>query len=409
MADDETIIVTDPGDMSGYRLKFMFSHKIVREDPFEIVFYGAPYSTVPIRLFGLLGALFGAAFRKANMRHTTVKLQPATREKPEETLNLFRLYLDGAKNSFSQGIGDPTDVCFDAERLGKVLADLDKNSEALEQYAGALALNEAAATSYDTSALRGRIEAIEKTLGEQDVNRIRQSAHDRMKSLYQKWLSNEKYSAIRQAAKGKKARPIEPATVRSAEPYKEARVIAAPAASGERRSPASLGQLLFSFDGEIDRTEFWKGVAAIAIFGGVAAWLADALGTEYDPNMWIGGPAWPIGAWMFTAVGAKRCRDRGKPGWVMIFAFVPLIGVIWYVVELGMLAHRDAADGPFLTPTGWMLVGVLGLLVSIIAIFLGKARDPHLGPEMGFAVVAGFTAIFFLFIARSRFRALRRS
>ena len=38
------------------------------------------------------------------------------------------------------------------------------------------------------------------------------------------------------------------------------------------------------------------------------------------------------------AVYVKRFHDRGKSGWWVLIAFLPLIGFFWILIELGMLA-----------------------------------------------------------------------
>lgn len=37
------------------------------------------------------------------------------------------------------------------------------------------------------------------------------------------------------------------------------------------------------------------------------------------------------------AIYAKRFHDRGKSGWWSLVAFIPVIGVFWILIELGML------------------------------------------------------------------------
>ena len=37
------------------------------------------------------------------------------------------------------------------------------------------------------------------------------------------------------------------------------------------------------------------------------------------------------------AVAAKRFHDRDKSGWWILILFIPIIGFIWYLVELGFL------------------------------------------------------------------------
>ena len=41
--------------------------------------------------------------------------------------------------------------------------------------------------------------------------------------------------------------------------------------------------------------------------------------------------------WSGICVGVKRCHDRNKSGWFILIQLVPLVGPIWYFVELGCL------------------------------------------------------------------------
>ena len=42
-------------------------------------------------------------------------------------------------------------------------------------------------------------------------------------------------------------------------------------------------------------------------------------------------------SWMFWAIGAKRCHDRDKSGWVQLLIIFPIIGFFWYLYELGFV------------------------------------------------------------------------
>ena len=41
--------------------------------------------------------------------------------------------------------------------------------------------------------------------------------------------------------------------------------------------------------------------------------------------------------WIGLAVGVKRYHDRGKSGWWVLIALVPVIGGLWYLIECGFL------------------------------------------------------------------------
>ena len=46
----------------------------------------------------------------------------------------------------------------------------------------------------------------------------------------------------------------------------------------------------------------------------------------YIPMIWIG-----------LALGVKRWHDRGKSGWWVLIALIPIVGGIWTFVECGCL------------------------------------------------------------------------
>jgi uncharacterized membrane protein YhaH (DUF805 family) len=88
------------------------------------------------------------------------------------------------------------------------------------------------------------------------------------------------------------------------------------------------GNLLFSFDGRINRAKYWIGALILLgvwiVVGGIGYWLLTSV------NPWIGGilllivfvPAFIAG----LAIAIKRLHDRDKSGWwVLLFYFVPSI------------------------------------------------------------------------------------
>ena len=41
--------------------------------------------------------------------------------------------------------------------------------------------------------------------------------------------------------------------------------------------------------------------------------------------------------WVSLAVSVKRWHDRDKSGWMVLIGFIPIIGAIWTLVELGFI------------------------------------------------------------------------
>lgn len=48
--------------------------------------------------------------------------------------------------------------------------------------------------------------------------------------------------------------------------------------------------------------------------------------------------------YMNFAVMVKRCHDRGKTGWMSLISGIPLIGAIWWLVDLGILAGQEGPN-----------------------------------------------------------------
>ena len=96
---------------------------------------------------------------------------------------------------------------------------------------------------------------------------------------------------------------------------------------------------LFSFEGRITRSDFW--LRFVLPYWGimiVLSGLAVSLGPE------IGGTLILlinllslIAIWPSLAVGAKRLHDRNKSGWMQLLLLIPLIGLIWYIIDVGCL------------------------------------------------------------------------
>jgi uncharacterized membrane protein YhaH (DUF805 family) len=40
----------------------------------------------------------------------------------------------------------------------------------------------------------------------------------------------------------------------------------------------------------------------------------------------------------------KRCHDRDKSGWFVLISFIPVIGPLWMLVELGFLRGSDGQN-----------------------------------------------------------------
>ena len=124
--------------------------------------------------------------------------------------------------------------------------------------------------------------------------------------------------------------------------------------------------LYLSLDGRTNRKPFWLGILALM----VVTWILEfilfaAFGVSLLPNMDAGtDPAAataaasammgkiivPLGIltllmiWPSICLYAKRWHDRDKSGWWSLIIFVPIIGSIWFLVELGFLRGTEGPN-----------------------------------------------------------------
>jgi uncharacterized membrane protein YhaH (DUF805 family) len=93
--------------------------------------------------------------------------------------------------------------------------------------------------------------------------------------------------------------------------------------------------LLFKFDGRINRAKFWIGIIAIQ----VVVWIFVILAAVMDSSfMWaIVGLLTLLIIWPGLAISIKRWHDRDKSGWWIFIAWVPFIGSLWALIETGFL------------------------------------------------------------------------
>ncbi|HZB36976.1 MAG TPA: DUF805 domain-containing protein [Beijerinckiaceae bacterium] len=96
--------------------------------------------------------------------------------------------------------------------------------------------------------------------------------------------------------------------------------------------------LYTNFDGRISRQPFWIGTLvlwaasiALSILAGI---IVGSASTAMMLIQLVIGLAFLVPS---LAVAVKRFHDRDKSGWWVLIIFIPLIGFIWYLLELGFL------------------------------------------------------------------------
>jgi uncharacterized membrane protein YhaH (DUF805 family) len=121
------------------------------------------------------------------------------------------------------------------------------------------------------------------------------------------------------------------------------RVVVSFAARGTKRG-ASMNfdwkQFYLSAQGRVNRKQFWLWLVLPCTVISIVLVLVDlALGT-YDAKDGVG-----LFSSIFSLVVIvpallvyiKRWHDRDKSGWWMLIVLIPLVGIIWFLVELGFL------------------------------------------------------------------------
>ena len=119
-----------------------------------------------------------------------------------------------------------------------------------------------------------------------------------------------------------------------------------------------------SFDGRIPRKTFWLGFLVLLIISWILQFILFAIfGVSMmpDPSLtpeqqmaqaeqMMSGMMLPLGIlllitlWPSLALYAKRWHDRDKSGWWSLIMFVPIIGGIWMLIELGFLRGTDGPN-----------------------------------------------------------------
>jgi uncharacterized membrane protein YhaH (DUF805 family) len=125
-------------------------------------------------------------------------------------------------------------------------------------------------------------------------------------------------------------------------------------------------QTFTSFSGRIPRMTFWLAYLVMMVFAWILMFiLLSVFGVSLfaapDPSLspeaqaaaameQLSQLAIPymilmlIILWPSLAVYTKRWHDRNKSGWWTLIMFVPIIGVFWFIIELGFLRGTEGPN-----------------------------------------------------------------
>lgn len=92
-----------------------------------------------------------------------------------------------------------------------------------------------------------------------------------------------------------------------------------------------------NFDGRLNRQPFWIATLVLWVASVVASLIASVIfGSGFFGSLVQLVIALAV-LYPSLAVAVKRCHDRDKSGWWVLIALIPILGWIWYIVELGFL------------------------------------------------------------------------
>lgn len=106
-------------------------------------------------------------------------------------------------------------------------------------------------------------------------------------------------------------------------------------------------QKLFSFQGRLRRRDYWLlsflmiGVMIVVFILGAV--MGIDVSRDSGEAALLQLVATLVVLWPSLAVGVKRCHDRNQSGWWLLIEFIPIVGGLWALVNLGIL---DGTRGP---------------------------------------------------------------
>ncbi len=94
--------------------------------------------------------------------------------------------------------------------------------------------------------------------------------------------------------------------------------------------------LFLSFEGRINRQPFWIGVIILFVANIVVSLI---LGDGIIAILIALAMIYPG-----LCVYIKRCHDRGKSGWWCLLLLIPIVGLIWAIVDLGIFEGTKGSN-----------------------------------------------------------------
>ena len=96
--------------------------------------------------------------------------------------------------------------------------------------------------------------------------------------------------------------------------------------------------VFLNFQGRLNRQPFWIATLVLWLVSmGVTFVTSILFGSQSAATTFVQAVVALVLLIPSLAVAVKRYHDRNKSGWWILIVFIPIIGLIWYIVELGFL------------------------------------------------------------------------
>ena len=105
--------------------------------------------------------------------------------------------------------------------------------------------------------------------------------------------------------------------------------------------------LLLSIEGRIPRSTYLlKFVLPVFVLGVVASLLDNALGLVSPEGYGgpIGGIFGLLMIWPSIATGVKRLHDRNQSGWLYLILLIPVVNIIFWLINMAILKGTTGAN-----------------------------------------------------------------
>jgi DnaJ like chaperone protein len=101
------------------------------------------------------------------------------------------------------------------------------------------------------------------------------------------------------------------------------------------------GKVYFLLKGRINRKTFWFASISLFILYVIANVMVESTDEAISP---LGSLLMISLIWPTFAVHVKRWHDRNKSAWWYLISFIPMVGPLWVLVELGFLRGTPGAN-----------------------------------------------------------------